>query len=105
MIPLLIVKKKPTKHYQEEDFCFGKPGWCPCNYCASFSLDAIPCLETVGVETQCNKSLKWKRTEDCEAIKSTQQECSNTQTTSDDMNKQEIEAEKENFHYCLSFII
>ena len=38
--PSLIMKKKPTKHYQEEDFCLGIPGWCPCNDCASFSLDA-----------------------------------------------------------------
>ena len=58
----LITKKKPTnyEYYQEEDFCLGIPGWCPCSNCDSVSLDAIPRLEAVDVETRCNKSLKQK---------------------------------------------
>ena len=64
----LIVKNKPTKHYREEDFCLGIPGWCPCSDCASFSLDSIPRLQEQGslstsMETS-KKGLKRKRTED-----------------------------------------
>ena len=49
------------------------------------------------------KSLKRKRIEGCEAVKSIQQECSNNQTTSDNMYKPKIEAEKENFDDCFPF--
>ena len=63
------MKKKLTKHYREEDFCLGIPGWCLYSNCASFLPDTIPCLEA---ETRCNKSLKRKRIEDCEIAKSTQ---------------------------------
>ena len=90
------MKKKPTKHYQEEDFCLGIPGWCPCSDYASFSLDANPCLEVGRVETQCSKSAKQKQIEGCEAIKTTQQECSNKLTIYDFINKPEIKAGKEN---------
>ena len=103
MSSLLITKKKLTKHYREEDFCLGRPGWCSCSDCASFSLDTILHLEAINVETRYNKSLKRKRIEVCEAIKSTQQECSNTQMTADDMNKLEIKAEKENFDHHFPF--
>ena len=58
--PSLIMKKKVTKHYREQDFCLGIPGWCPYSDCDSFSLDMIPYLEAVDAETRCNKSLKWK---------------------------------------------
>ena len=90
------MKKKPTKHYWQEDFCLGIPGWCLCSNCASFSLDASPCLEAGSVETQCNKSSKRKRIEGCKALKITQQECNNNQTISDNINKSEIEVGKEN---------
>ena len=78
--PSLIMKKKPTKHYREEDFCLGIPGWCPCSDCASFSLDASPGLEAGIVETQCSKSLKQKQIEGCKAVKITQQECRRSPT-------------------------
>ena len=94
--PSLIMKKEPTKHYQEEDFHLGIPGWCSCSNFASFSLDASPHLEAGSVETQCSKSSKQKRIEGCEAVKTTQQECNNNQTISDDINKPDIEAGKEN---------
>ena len=90
------MKKKSAKHYREEDFCLGIPGWCPCSNCASFSLDASSHLEAGSVETQCSKSSKWKRIEGCEAIKTTHKECNNNQTISDNINKPEIEAGKEN---------
>ena len=90
------MKKKPTEHYREEDFCLGIPGWCPCTNCASFSLDASPRLEAGCVETQCSKSSKRKRIEGYEALKTTQQECTNNQTISDDINKPKIEEGKEN---------
>ena len=93
--PLLIMKK-PTKHYQEEDFCLGIPRWCPCSNCVSFSLDSSPCLEAGSVETQCSKSSKQKWIEGYEAIKTTQQECTNNQMISYDINKPEIEEGKEN---------
>ena len=47
--------------------------------------------------------MKWKRIEGCEDIKNIQQECSNNQTTSNDMYKPKIEAEKENFDNRFSF--
>ena len=78
--PSLIMKKKPTKHYREKDFCLGIPSWCPCSNCASFSLDASPRLEAGSVETQCSKSLKQKRIEGCKAVKTTQQECRRSPT-------------------------
>ena len=78
--PSLIMKKKPTKHYQEKDFCLGIPSWCPCSNCASFSLDASPRLDAGSVETQCSKSLKQKRIEGCKAVKTTQQECRRSPT-------------------------
>ena len=92
--PLLIMKKS-TKHYQE-DFYIGIPRWCPCSNCASFSLNLSPCLEAGSVETQCSKSSKQKWIEGYEAIKTTQQECTNNQMISYDINKPEIEKGKEN---------
>ena len=77
--PSLIMKKKPTKHYREEDFCLGIPG-----------------LEAGSIETQCSKSSNQKRIEGYEAVKTTQQECTNNQTISDNINKPEIEEGKEN---------
>ena len=94
--PSLIMKKKPTKHYREEDFCLGIPGWYPCSDCVIFLLDASPRLEAGSVETQCSKSLKQKWIEGYETLKTTQQECTNNQTISDDINKPEIEEGKEN---------
>ena len=90
------MNKEPTKHYREEYFCLGIPGWCPCSDCANFLLDTSPRLEAGNVETQCNKSLKRKWIEGCEAIKTTQQEYNNNQTISNDINKLEIEVGKEN---------
>ena len=101
--PSLIMKKKPTKHYQEEDFCLEISSWCPCSDCASFLLDASPALEAGHVETQCSKSLKQKRLEGYEAVKTTQQECTNNQTISDDIIKPEIEEGKENIDNCFTF--
>ena len=90
------MKKKPTKHYWEEDFCLGIPSWCPCSDCASFLLDSSHRLEAGSVETHCSKSSKQKWIEGCEAVKTTQQECDNNQTISDNIKKPEIEAGKEN---------
>ena len=66
-----LIMKKPTKHYQEEDFCIGIPRWCPYSNCASFSLNSSPCLEAGSVETQRSKSSKQKWIEGYEAIKTT----------------------------------
>ena len=64
--------------------------------CASFLLDSSPCLEVGSLETQCSKSSKQKWIEGYEAIKTTQQECTNNRMISYDINKPEIEEGKEN---------
>ena len=61
-----------------------------------FSLNTSPHLEAGSVKTQCSKSSKQKWIEGYEAVKTTQQECTNNQTIPDDINKPEIEEGKEN---------
>ena len=115
--PSLIVKNKPTKHYREEDFSLGILGWCPCSDCASFSLDSIPHLQDQGslstsMET-CKKGLKWKPPEDLKG-KTTDRSadiiedvfasglCS-IDDIDEDIDKMEMDAEKENICDRFSF--
>ena len=104
--PSLIVKNKPTKHYQE-DFCLGIPGWCPCSDCASFSLDSIPCLQDQGshstsMETR-KKGLKWKRTEDLKGKATDGSTDIIEDVFASDIDKIEMDAEKENICDRFSF--
>ena len=118
--PSLIVKNKPTKHYREEDFCLGIPGWCPCSGDCGIVLvlrltrSLVYKIKGLSVLVWKHvKSLKRKRTEDLKG-KTTDLSadiiedvfasglCS-IDDIDEDIDKMEMDAEKENICDRFSF--
>ena len=107
---IIIRKNKCTGPYGNITFqthAFICYGWCPCSDCASFSLDSIPRLQDQGslstsMET-CKKGLKRKQTEDLKGKATDRSTDIIEDVFASDIDKMEMDAEKENVCDRFSF--